>query len=385
VTSRQPRGELFGEKEFYLEEFRGRTVLFVVDPGVAGSRADLGDLARTIRELGRNKTMVLVWWPTTDARSVRRLLAALDAAGRRGETKAATRVLDVDAAPRSDCDFAALLGGVWVRLRRGGLCVIAVDADTAAALRLAARMSAAKVVIVHRDGGLRTRGGAVSFVDEGVLETVLRDGEAEWAGFGARRELLARIFDAVDAGVPSVNLCAPRGVARELFTYVGSGTLFTEGDYSHVARLPIDMYRQAEVMIRRGVREGMLKARTPAEIAELLVTGYGAILGGRHLAGVVSLVTRRYAGSGFGELAALYTITRFQGEGLGRRLVERLLEDAGRAGLRWVFACTVDRRAKAFFVDQGFQRVRTSDVPAVKWTGYDSARARRVACFRRAC
>ena len=60
-----------------------------------------------------------------------------------------------------------------------------------AALRVAADLVVAKAVIVHRAGGLRTAGGMLSFVDESVLETVLREGEAEWAfsrGFSGREE-----------------------------------------------------------------------------------------------------------------------------------------------------------------------------------------------------
>lgn len=388
MALRPPRrrsAELFGEKDFYLEEFRGRTLLVVVDPTVAGSRAGLDDLARAVRELLRNRTRVLLWWPSAEPRALRRILAALAAAGRRDDWKPAARVLALPAGPASERDVRALLGAAWLRLRRGGFCLLAVADGTEAALRLAARMAVAKVVVVHRGGGLRTAGGVVSFVDEGVLETVLREGEAEWAGLGPRRALLRAVFGAIDAGVASVNLCGPRAVARELFTYVGSGTLFTEGDYVHVEALPLDLYRQAEVMIRRGEREGVLKRRSLTETSELLAGGYGAVVGGRHLAGVASLLTARYRDSGWGELAALYTITRFQGEGLGRRLVDRVMRDAEARGLRWVFACTVDRRAKAFFEQQGFGRVRPSELPAAKWHGYDPARARRVGCFRRAC
>lgn len=377
--------EPFGEKDFYLEEFRGRTLFFVVDPTVAASRAGLGDLARTVRELLRNRTRVLLWWPSAEPRALGRILAALAAGGRRGDVKPASRVLAVPAGPASERDVRALLGASWLRLREGGFCLLAVADGTEAGLHVAARMAVTKVVVIHRDGGLRTSGGVLSFVDENVLETVLREGEAEWAGFGAQRSLLRAVFEAIDAGVASVNLCAPRGVSRELFTYVGSGTLFTEGDYVHVERLPVDLYRQAEVMIRRGEREGVLKRRSAPEVAELLAGGYGVVLGGRHLAGVAALLTARYEGTGHGELAALYTITRFYGEGLGRRLVDRVMADAASRGLDWVFACTVDRRARAFFEEQGFVRVRPAAIPAAKWQGYDEKRARRVACLRRAC
>ena len=51
-------GEPFLEKDFYLEEFRGRSVLVAVAPGAA----DLGPLAGAIADLVRNDTRVLLCW-----------------------------------------------------------------------------------------------------------------------------------------------------------------------------------------------------------------------------------------------------------------------------------------------------------------------------------
>jgi len=51
------------EKDFYLEQFRGRTVLIAVAPAAAADRADLRPLAGTVADLARNETRTLVWWP----------------------------------------------------------------------------------------------------------------------------------------------------------------------------------------------------------------------------------------------------------------------------------------------------------------------------------
>jgi N-acetylglutamate synthase-like GNAT family acetyltransferase len=67
-------------------------------------------------------------------------------------------------------------------------------------------------------------------------------------------------------------------------------------------------------------------------------------------------------------------VTRFKGEGVGIKLVARVLADAREAGLRYVFACTTAPRAVAFFERQGFRLVTTDDVPPKKWEDYDRQR-----------
>ena len=101
-----------------------------------------------------------------------------------------------------------------------------------------------KSVLVDPRGGLDAEGGRLSFVDENVLETVLLAGQAEWRGLGDRRALLVSVRDALERGVEQVNLCPPEGVTDELFSYAGSGTLFTEGDYTRVGRLALDEFEQ---------------------------------------------------------------------------------------------------------------------------------------------
>src|SRR5207244_10883364 len=111
---------------------------------------------------------------------------------------------------------------------------------------LATALRIPKLVLVDPEGGLLAgQLRRLSFVDAHVLDTLLRDGEAEWSGLGDRRAVLVAVRDALQGGVESVNLCTPAGIAEELFTYEGAGTLFTRGDYCGVAPLGLAAFPQA--------------------------------------------------------------------------------------------------------------------------------------------
>ncbi len=387
----------YGEREFYLEEFRGRSVLIAVAPAAVAARAPLESLATAVTALVRNQTPVVLWWPHVAPHAERRLLAALGRAprktARKGRKKRRARRRRVASpllrVPVADLELPQhgerLRSALWSRLRGNGVCVLAVGGFTAFPrhpMELAVALRVPKVVLVDPRGGLDAGGARLSFVDENVLETVLQQGQAEWSGLGDRRALLVAVRAALDAGVEQVNLCPPDGVAEELFTYAGSGTLFTEGDYTRVGPLALDEFEQAERLLARGHREGALKLRTRQEVDQVLGAGFGVTVCGRHLAGVAGLLTAPYGAERAGEIVGLYTINRFKGEGLGERLVGRIVEEAASAGLDYVFACTVDERAQQFFERQGFTRVAQEAVPASKWVGYDAQRRRRVAVFR---
>jgi amino-acid N-acetyltransferase len=377
----------FGEREFYLEEFRGRSVLVALAPTAIAARVRLGSLTDAVADLVRNRTRVLLWWPCVDGEPPRRLLAALRARRSlrpllRGAVSPVVGPDEID----EGADPLELRAAVWARMRRRRLTVLAVPPHATFPgfpLRVATALRIPKVVLLDPSGGLALGKQTLSFADENALETLLQEGEAEWAGLGDRREALATIRHALQAGVESVNVCTPSGVARELFTYDGSGTLFTQGDYCRVEPLGIDTFAQAERLLAQGRREGALKHRSTAEIAAVLATGFGALVSGRHLAGIAALLTQPYTAQRCGEVAGLYTITRFKGEGLGARLVDHVLATAAADGLDYVFACALERRARRFFQQMGFERVRVEDVPAAKWLGYDKRRRARLAIFKR--
>lgn len=185
----------------------------------------------------------------------------------------------------------------------------------------------------------------------------------------------------LETGVPAVNVCSAEGLDDELFTYAGSGTLFTRERYIGVRPLGIDDYDMAWDLIGRGVAEGYLAPRGPDQLDAVLAHGLGAFVEGRHLAGIGALLP---GGDGrSGEIASLYTLTRFLGEGVGVSLVAFAVARARQLGYAYVFACTTSDPVGAFFERNGFRAVGADGVPTEKWRQYDPARRSRVRCYRR--
>ncbi len=386
--------EVASEKQFYLEEFRGRTVVLAATAEeLAEGEATNSVLASVIRELLDNNTRVLVLLSCDNAQNIFQLI------GSRGERRnwvapRASRIIDShplvqQLSPSTGYTVdASLLIHAWLALRKEQLFfLLAAGASRTTLLELAtdlaAKLRVHKLVLMEPEGGIADpRGQTIPFMDAGMIDAVLEVGQAEWAGLGHRRAVFAAVRRALAAGVGSVNLCRLEQLAEELFTYSGSGTLFTFSDYCSIERLGIDDFPEVERLLDRGVREGLLKPRTPEEVARFLLQAYGAVVGKHHLAGVCALETELYRFDQAGEVIGLYTITRFKGEGIGRKLLARVLTDARMLGLRYVFACTTVPSAQAFFVREGFQVVAPSEVPATKWERYPPERRQRVVVLR---
>ena len=223
------------------------------------------------------------------------------------------------------------------------------------------------MVVVDPRGGLQGRGGRRSFVSGGTLARLC--GPAASAATGWTRGELRELLAGVRGGIESINLTTAEGLQSELLSYEGDGTLVTDHRYCTVGVLGIEHYREAHRLLERGERDGFLLKRSEEEKTRLLVTGYGAWFGATHLSGVASLEIASYRRARVGEVAGLYTITRFQGEGVGVRIIEHLVQVGRSRGLRALFACTSSPRAASFFDRNGFTEVAPSRVPDVKWKG----------------
>jgi N-acetylglutamate synthase-like GNAT family acetyltransferase len=346
----------FTEKSFYLTEFRDRTLAIAAPARAVASWAPLEPV---LKELEANRTDVVLC--CDDAQALARA--------------SATPVL---ATPTE-----RLEGTVWRALRaapRVGLAVQGVESFAAAVVEIALRLRVPKLVWLDPAGGLREPGGVRhSFVDLVELSALVAAGlPGEPSG---RLALLREIERGLRQGLPAVNLCAGEGLADELFTYAGSGTLFTRERYVDVRPLGIDDFDAADDLIARGVAEGYLAPRSPEQLDQVFACGVGAFVEGRHLAGIGALLP--YPQAKAGEIASLYTLTRFLGEGVGSHLITALCARAREQGCEYVFACTTTERVAGFFERQGFRRVASGALPADKWRDYDRRRRPRVRCLRR--
>jgi N-acetylglutamate synthase-like GNAT family acetyltransferase len=345
----------FSEKGFYLSELRDRTIAIAV-PG--GLLRDAAVLEPVLKDLEANRTRVILVSDGAEA------LASL-----------------AGGAPLSAGEPATLPGRVWRRLGHNLRVGIATDDRAgfgAECRQIVLALGIRKLIWVDAEGGLiRADGARESFVDAEAL----RDRSAGVDPSCRYREILVHVEAMLSAGIDAVNLCTLEGVADELFTYNGSGTLFTREGYVSVRSLGLDDFDAAADLIERGMAEGYLAPRTPEQIERVLESAFGAFIGGNHLAGLGTLLP--YRDDQAAEIASLYTLTRFVGEGIGSHLVRFAADRASDLGCRFVFACTTSPRVEAFFERNGFQKVDRSEVPETKWRAYDPARRAQVACLRR--
>ncbi len=343
----------FDERLFYLEEFHGRTLALTALSG-ALTASDAVAVRTVVDTLLANGTHVVLLLPS-DAPSV--------------------LIQDAEVLAPSVEPF---LPATWRAARHDRPVWVPVDEQPTlpAVRRLIAPLHVAKLVILDREAGVSTRDETrSSFVDLLSLREHLR------RGAGAREPLLREIESALSAG-ETVNLCTAQGLDAELFSYTGSGTLFTSRRYVNVRHLGIDDLDAAAALIARGVEEGFLQPRSEQDLDRVLARAFGAFIEDRHLAGIGAL--RMYPAESTGELVSLYTLTRFLGEGIGKHLIDRIAVEATALSLASLFACTTRDAAARYFVREGFREIDARELPAAKWVGYDAERRARLRCFRRA-
>jgi amino-acid N-acetyltransferase len=345
----------FSERGFYLSELRDRSI------AVAGGGRELRNravLEPVLKDLEANRTRVVLISDRADALEP---------------------LLDIDVLKADE--LATLPGRVWQQLGHSLRIGIVIDPRPsfgAACRAVVLALGIRKLVWIDPAGGLVRKGGErESFVD--VEELRARIGGTRQRADPS--EILVDIEVMLSAGVSAVNLCTADGVADELFTYNGSGTLFTSRNYVDVRRLGLDDFDAAVDLIERGMTEGYLAPRSPEQIERVLASGFGAFVGGNHLAGIGTQLM--YSSARAAEIACLYTLTRFLGEGVGGHLVRYASETAKRDGCAYLFACTTSERVIAFFGRNGFRCIDADTLPAEKWRDYDPARRANVRCLRR--
>jgi N-acetylglutamate synthase-like GNAT family acetyltransferase len=376
VTIRK-KGPVFSEKSFYLEEFYGKTLAFVFIPPAGERLSDLDSLNRTLRELRRNQTRSIVIGSKRALPRLKRRLGRLAPRHAPLHFNPATGLRSRPYPPDS------AISALWQALKIGPIVAAEAESEDPGdvvifAQQLATRLRVFKLLLLERAGGLiDSSGNRHSFVQIGRMWRILRDVRSPH-----RRGLVRAACRAIAEGVASVSLVSPNEVYEELFSFSGTGTIFTEGGYGHVRRISIDDFEEVEALIVRAQNEGFLLARSKEEIANLLPSCFGYRIGDEHLAGVVSLLTEPYRRDHAGEITALYTLTRFQGEGVAAELINEVVKEARARRLQYVFACTTEQRAAHLFEHLGFRQVAPPAVSPAKWRGYDSKRIALLNVFR---
>jgi amino-acid N-acetyltransferase len=358
----------FSERAFYLGEFRGRSI------GIAWpqeERPELEPLAAVIEELVANQTRVIVMSPLPEVLAV----------------GAGEEPVDLATA-----DFAARL---WRRLREAGCAGLRIGADgfESCCEQATLRLRLAKLVWIRSAppvarGVDAERNARVSVVDLAHLARLCEEGSEEGAGpidselvaCPGSAPLLDAIRSMIAGGVPAVNVCAARDLEQELFTYAGAGIFFTRDRYAEVRPLALDDFDAASDLIARGEADGYLVPRSLSARDAVLAHGVGVFIEGRYLAGIGAILP--HPAENAAEIASLYAMTRYVGEGIGSQIVRHAIERVRTEGLAYAFSCTTSDRVERFFERHGFRRVGQEQIPAAKWEGYNLARREHVRCLR---
>ena len=341
----------FSERDFYLTEFRGRHIGIVLPATGADPFAHLG---RTLEALADNGTGVVLF-----------------ASSRAPWISRAAGTVRPDLEP-------AWAGRVWRNIAKRGHAVVELSEDdwetqsAAAAIQLGLM----KAVWIRESGAMLDPAGqriSVVALDSTALAEM---GQTDRA---AQNLPLATIRRMLVGGIASVSVCRLDDLDAELFSYAGAGTFFSRERYTDVRSLTLEDFDLAASLLKQGEAEGYLAVRDADAIEQLLGHGFGVFVEGRYLAGFCALLP--YADSAIGEIAGLYTVTRFAGEGVGGQLIRHALEAASQSGLHGVFACTTSERVEGFFLRNGFARMKRTEVPVSKWDLYPAERMERVRCL----
>jgi amino-acid N-acetyltransferase len=357
-----PRAPIpFSEREFYLAEFRRRTI------GIAWPASEpfvRDPLAEVVATLVANGSRVVILSPLEEVAEIASAAAAIG-------------FREANYAPR-----------LWRRLRDRGHAGLRLSSDdfesdcleATLALRLAKLVWVQSAAPVERIAGE----GRVSMLDLAHLDALIEGratpSDPELRIRPERRALVGAIRDMIAGGLPSVNVCAGDELAQELFTYAGAGMFFTHDRYAEVRPLAIDDYDPASDLIDRGEADGYLVPRSGAARDAVLTHGLGVFIEGRYLAGIGALLP--HPDENAGEIASLFALTRYMGEGAGSQIVRYAIERARAEGLDYLFSCTTSDRVETFFERHGFRRVSHDEVPKAKWEDYDPERREKVRCLR---
>ena len=351
----------FSEREFYLAEFRGRT-LGIAWP--ADEVAEIEPLEAVVEALVANGSRVVILSARPEVLAVAAGGGAVDGAAG-------------DVGPR-----------LWRALRAEGRAGVRIETeafdDACAGLALSLRLAKVVWIAARPPVERRATESRVSVIDLAHLEALLAEGapdpEALHSVCRGSERLLGSIRRMIDGGIPSVNVCAAKDLARELFTYAGAGTFFTRDRYAEVRPLALDDYDLANDLIERGEADGFLAPRDAAARNAVLAHGVGVFIEGRYLAGIGALLPHREDRAV--ELASLFALTRYVGEGAGSQIVRYAIDRARAEGQGYLFACTTSESVVGFFERHGFVRVGPDAVPKGKWSSYPPDRRDRVRCLR---
>jgi amino-acid N-acetyltransferase len=238
------------------------------------------------------------------------------------------------------------------------------------AVAVAEALKAAKLIFITTNEGLVIKGQLVRQILAGDLENLLSNRKAELAPESFSKATYAA--QACRAGVPRVHIINGRvdeGLLAEVFSNEGIGTLIYANEYQQIRRAMKKDVRSILFLTKNSMDAEELVKRTRAMLEKQL-SDYYIFEIDKNTVGCVALHV--YPEQNKGELACLYVSPSHENQGIGRKLIQFVENQAREMGLHELIALST--QAFTYFQSKGgFIEGTPDDLPPVRREKYDQS------------
>ena len=212
------------------------------------------------------------------------------------------------------------------------------------------------------------------------LEEVDRFIEKNFASGGEVKNILKAAQEACRAGVTRVHILNGNidGVLPcEIFSGLGSGTMIYTGGYGKVRQMEQTDIPSVLAIMKPFVESGKLLPRTEAQIAEGLQDYIVYELDG----GIHACAALHFYEDGQAEIAAVAVDENYAHMGIGPKLIDTLISQAGEGGASSIFIMTT--QTADWFEKLGFEEDTLDSIPEERRKLWDSRRGSKVYRLKR--
>jgi amino-acid N-acetyltransferase len=238
----------------------------------------------------------------------------------------------------------------------------------AVAFEVARALGAVKLVYITTSDGLLVNGALARQMAVDELADAVQKGAVDPAQASKARHAVA----AGKAGIPRVHVVngtVDEGLLAEVFSNEGVGTLVYANEYRQIRRARKRDLRSIEQLIHASVESEELLPRTRADLEKRL-DDYYLYEVDRNPVACVAL--HAYPDQKTGELACLCVRPTHENQGLGRRMVQYVEDQAREAGLERLIALST--QAFNFFTTKaGFSEGTPDDLPPTRREHYEQS------------
>jgi len=218
-------------------------------------------------------------------------------------------------------------------------------------------------------------GKIFSNIDLGHVETILRTNKDRLDH--ENQELLdhARAVISRPNGVNRVHIIDGRKEGRilqEVFTSVGGGTMIYGNRYAHIRQALLEDVPEILHLMDGYVQQGNLVMRTDMDIKNQ-IENYYIYEVDQAIYGCGALYE---LGHGWGEIGAIAVNPAYKSKGVGRGIMQYLIEKAHEKELKTLFLLTT--KAADWFFEFGFTQGHPEDLPEHRKNNYNMKRNSRV-------